>query len=336
MRYQRLLKGVLCVVVVLVMGWGRPQTAQANFESDPCPNPQGAYYTVLAPYFNTAKGEIALIDPRTNEVVQVLAEGVKHMNYLYFSYDRGWSPSCRYFGFAIQQTKGTDTILWDTQARKQVGLFHLPGVFDPPYLDWSPDEAYLVAGNYLGDYLWTIATNTQAHLNDMPTWYYSAPSTWDIPHGQILMFDGSYLVAYALSTGKALHKFPSPFQGNVTHYELSADGHTLRFWDQDVDHWSVTFDRASGAVIDAYAEPGLKPSDVQFSPDRHYLVIGGGTIDVFDVTAATSSFDDSWYPNFSLAGGYLTWKFYDANTLELDFTRTGQRQLIDLKTGHVR
>ena len=335
MRRIKLLVPLIAILTGLLLA---PPSALASPETDGCRNTQGQYFSRLIPFFNTNLRQLTLVDPKSfpYRVVQIVANSVDAMGTL--DYYSSWSPSCRYFAFSIGSTAGTDTILWDTVGQKRINSFHRAGQFDPPSLDWGGSDDYLIVSNYAGEFLWKVATNEQIQLTDVPTWYYTMPNIWDIAHGQTLLFDGSYVVAFDLNTGKALRKYPSPFNLNRTYYAISADGRTLRIWDQTYDKWSVTFDRATGMVIDAYAEADRPVQQVQFSPDRHYLIITDGNyLEVYDTTGGVQPYYyDSWDPVVKIPAGYYHWHFVNPTTIELDYTRTGQHQLIDLTTGSIR
>ena len=302
-----------------------PAPVLASMAALPCSNTTAQYYTSLVPFFNTHTRQVTLVDPKTYHVAQVMADKVDNADAMY--YNSSWSTSCRYYAFSVGNETNTDTYLWDTVTQKQAGTYHRAGQFDPSDVQWSPDDSYAVVENFLGEFLWKVGTSQQFQLNDIPTWVWWSPFAWDLAHGQALLFDGSYMVAYDLNSGKAIRKYASPFDPNRTNFELSADGRTLRLWDPELYKWSISYDRASGAVVDAYAILDRSAGEVQISPDHRYIAIAGPG--VYD-TQMISYY--GWYPIVSLIGGLYTVHFIDSSTLELDYNGTTAHRIIDMKT----
>jgi len=137
-------------------------------------------------------------------------------------------------------------------------------------------------------------------------------------------------VAYDLNTGTAVHKFISPFLWYLTQYDFTPDGKTLTIRDPNYDKWSVTWDRSTDTVIDARAEPGRRAEEVQFSPDRRFLVIGGYGITIYDVSEANKPDVTTWPPYAYIDAGNYSWRFVDASTLELTSKKDGKQRRFDL------
>ncbi len=169
-------------------------------------------------------------------------------------------------------------------------------------------------------------------MNDHDGWHYY---TWDTPHHQVVTFDGTYVVAYSLDTGAIVGKFISPFDTYLTRYDLFPDGKTLMISDPDVDMWEVTWDRSTGMVMDARAIAPLGPEEVQFSPDRHFLAIGGYGIKVYDLRDTSKPETRLRFYTY-IPVGYDTWRFVDASTLEFAYFGVSQKRHYDLNTKSFR
>src|SRR5436190_1002327 len=109
MRYLR--RYLLLIAVIIVSFIAAPMPAHAETEvGDLCPNPKGQYFQRLLPYFT--HNQVALVNPKNLQAVQVLADNVQQMRFLDNS--AAWSPSCRYFAFTIGLQDGNQTVMWDT------------------------------------------------------------------------------------------------------------------------------------------------------------------------------------------------------------------------------
>lgn len=313
-----------------------PRSVQAASKaSGLCPYTEGQYYRpTYIPFFDTRTKQVTLDERNTYRVVQILADHVQEM---YFFGDEAWSPSCRYFAYAVGPWKGNQTFIWDTVEQKQVGVFQrktYSGLFS---LIWSDNDNYLVVGTIVGQFLWIIPSNEQIQMNDHDGW---VRYSWDTPRNQLLTFDSTYVVAYDLNTGKIVRKFADPFIPNFTYFDFTSDGKSLTIHDKNYDKWSVTWDRETGKIVNAQAELGRRPEEVQFSPDRRYLAIGGYGITIYDVSIVTALQADGgnwpWWPYASINAGYYSWRFVDASTLELTYTKDGKQRLYDLNTKKFR
>jgi WD40 repeat protein len=321
---------LIATVIVGIIFMPTPAYAASNL-SGLCPYAKGQYYRPVLPYFNSRVQQVALIDQYSYRVVQLLAENVHEV---YFIPNGAWSPSCRYFAFDIVSGDDGGIVLWDTAEQKAVGTFRQKIYKGLNFLAWGDTDNYVILNAGAGQFLWKILSNEQIQIShDFDWWYY-----WDTPHGEVFWWDGRYFVAYDLNTGKTVRKFISPFRWDQSKPDLSPDGKTLTIRDKYLEKWSVTWDRSTGKIIDARAEPGRRPEDVQFSPDRRFLIIGGGWygFSIYDVTVAEKSFTERCWPYTSIRFDSYMWRFADASTIELTSPKDGKKYLYDLNTKKVR
>jgi hypothetical protein len=66
------------------------------------------------------------------------------------------------------------------------------------------------------------------------------------------------------------------------------------------------------------------------NPDRRFIVIGGRGITIYKMSDATSPGRDYWLTYAFIPPDYYTWRFTDASTLELTYTKTGKQRLYNL------
>jgi WD40 repeat protein len=289
-----------------------------------CPYTNGQYYRPILPFFDYRNKQVRLVERYTYNTVQVLADQVQEMYFLGYE---GWSPSCRYFAFAVGPMSANETVIWDTVDQKQIGTFHRKTHNGLHVLTWGDTDNSVIVGTIVGQFLWKIPSNEQIQMNDHDGRVYYR---WDTPRNQVLTFDGSYVVVYDLNSGKIVQKYFSPFYWYLTRFDFTPDGKTLTLFDPDYDKWSVTWDRSTGMIIDAKAGWGRRLEEVQFSPDRRFLVIGGYGVTIYNVKEGNPPELPSYvYYAFIEAGNY-SWRFIEASTLELTYKSTGKQRLYDL------
>jgi hypothetical protein len=325
MRYWLLIVVVMVGIIVVPTS-----TYAAGTIGILCPYPKGQYYRPILPYFNARNHQAALVDKDSYRVVQTVADNIQSVIFLgYYS----WSPSCHYFALYLNK----ELVIWDTVAQRLVGTLQWK-ILGLNFFDWDDTENYVIVNATDGQFLWKLPTNKQIELG-APYWY-DLWYRWDTPRHQVFSWDGRYFVVYDLDTGKVVHKFISPFYVNATQLDLAPDGKALTIYDKYLSRWSVTWDRSTNKIIDAKAEPGRNPEEVQFSPDRRFILITdyGYGLSIYDVTVAETLFREPCWP-YTFISTYTTGysgRFIDSSTLELNSNRDGRKFLFDLNTNKFR
>jgi hypothetical protein len=231
-----------------------------------------------------------------------------------------WSPSCRYFAFATGPLYGTEqTVIWDTVQQSIAGKFQ--HTFSKVgWLEWSDTDNYLIVGTIAGSYLWKLPSNEQIEISRDNGWF---NSLWDTPHQQVFFYDGRYILAYNLNTGGLIRKFISPFSWSSTQFNVSPDGTTLTIYDRGSYLWSVTWDINAGKIVDAQALGIRTQDEVQFSPDRRFLLIYDyGGLNIYDTTVAEKLVTDPCWPSTSINIDKQSWHFENASTIGISYKGT--------------
>jgi hypothetical protein len=311
--------GFLIVTIIIGLVFVPKSAYAASDISNLCPNTNGQYYRSVLPYVNSRKQQIALVDQYSYKVVQDMADNAPDVTFFRYG---AWSSSCRYFAFML----GDDAVIWDTLEQRLMGKFQsiYGGVAS---VTWSDTDNYLVIGALDGQYLWKLPSNEQIEITRQ---YGGLDYRWDIPHGHIFSYDGRYILEYDLNSGALIRKFISPFSWSSTEFRVSPDGKTLTIFDRYLALWSVTWDVNADKIIDAQALPVRTQDEVQFSPDKRFLIIYDHGLNVYDTTVAAKLILEPCWPYTYIGVGKQSWRFLDATTLELTDEQNGNQYQYDM------
>ncbi len=205
------------------------------------------------------------------------------------------SPDCRYLAAALALKNGmSQWVAWDLLTGTRVSTIDsAPSV---QRFAWSPAGNYAIAETYDGAYLWNVPANGWMHLNNPGDYgnFYSY-LTWDMARDQLLAVPGDAgdtVRAYDLATGQVAATFDTGTQAAPVSYALSDDRSRIavftsedqRVYDRRASGLAV-WDRDSGTKLTLNPESlaAIWVSQVRFSPDNRYLVIGRDTIRVWDL-----------------------------------------------------
>lgn len=263
--------------------------------------------------------QLVILEAGQREPIQVV-----EADYQVESIDARLSSDCRYVTAVVKSDEGSQFIVWDLLSGQRTGL--MQDVTVSGYV-WSPDSNYLLIQSNQGAHLWHVAGNHQMLLNangDYGAWYHYQ---WDMTHQQLLLVPGNegYKVrAYDLPTGSTVGEFVTGTEAAPVNFKLSNDGAKIAVFTSEseriYDHRSsglAVWDRVGlyNIALNAERYAVNQPSQLSFSPDNRYLVIGRDMIRVWDLQSVRGD----GLPNYHYDGPEArigTLRFVDAGTIE--------------------
>ncbi|MEO8609289.1 MAG: WD40 repeat domain-containing protein [Chloroflexota bacterium] len=234
--------------------------------------------------------QITIIEGKRRKTVQIVETNIA-ADHFYGEL----SPDCRYLAAALALKNGkSQLVAWDLLANTRVSTVDASPSDDN--FAWSPNGDFAVIQTYDGGYLWNVPANKWTHLTEAGDYNnFFSYFTWDMARGQLLAVpaDSGYAVrAYDLATGQIVATFDTGTQAAPVSYALSDDRSKIAvFTSEDeriYDHRDsglAVWDRNTNSKITLNPESlsAVWVSQVRFSPDNHYLVIGRDAIRVWDL-----------------------------------------------------
>jgi WD40 repeat protein len=281
-------------------------------------------YTIGRPFvrYEPYNQRITILESKRRKVVQVVETRLAADHFF-----AEFSPDCRYLAASIALKNGmSQLVAWDLL--NGVRTSTIDAAPSATSFAWSPTGDYTIVQTYDGAYLWNVPTNGWSLLNQPGNDgnFYSY-FTWDLGRGQLLAVprDAGYAVrAYDLATGQIAATFDSGTQAAPVSYTLSDDRSKIAVFTSEDERVHdigesglAVWDRNSGTKITLNPETlsAVWVSQVRFSPDNRYLVIGRDTIRVWDLQNA----DADGLPTYQFDGPEArvgTVRFVDGNTIE--------------------
>jgi WD40 repeat protein len=272
--------------------------------------------------YETYNQQITILEGKRRKTIQVIETGLA-ADHFYGEL----SPDCRYLVASLALKNGmSQLVAWDLLASTRVSTIDAaPSAYS---FAWSPSGNYTIAQTYDGAYLWNVPANGWMHLDEAGDYNnFFNYFTWDMARGQLLAVPadaGNAVRAYDLATGQVAATFDTGTQATPVSYALSDDRSKIAVFtseDERIDDHGASglavWDRNTDSKITLNPETlsAVWVSQVRFSPDNHYLVIGRDTIRVWDLQNPRAD----GLPTYQYDGpdGRIgTVRFADADTIE--------------------
>jgi WD40 repeat protein len=283
--------------------------------------------TTVRPVYEYRNRHFVLRDVYTQAIVKTLDTSLETPDFIV----KGWTSDCRYVVGGYLVGNDYKVFAWDTITGQRVSELEKSFRIGNRTTHWSPSGGYVLYGGSL----WHIPSNTKFPLSNTiglygETFHHVA---WDMTRGQVLVVhvDSGYAVtAYDLVTGQQVGFFSvDPQSAAPTNFALSPDGTKVavftsekeRIYDNRPTGLAVwDRDTLTGIQLDAEGFAAGEPSQVAFSPDNRYMVIGRDEIRVWDFQNLRADGKPNFMYTVPISRIGMI-RFVDNTTLETDLIR---------------